>query len=132
MGNLAFENVVPSPFPQDLTIVGAEDDSNRLFTSEGAGAPDPVTGLPTEPASEVYFYVGRKQSTGSVIDRASLTGGVLNGLKVVGAATEASVTSGNRFTLAGLGDVSAWDDKQLQSASIAAGVTQFRRPEDGS
>jgi hypothetical protein len=126
MGNLAFENVVPNPFPQDQTLVGAEDDGNRLFTSEGAG-----TGT-QEPPSEVYFYVGQKKSAGSVIDRAGLTGGVLSGLKVGNAANEAAVTSGDRFTLANLGDVSAWDDKQLQAASIANGVTQFRRPEDGS
>jgi hypothetical protein len=126
MGNFAFENVVPSPYPQDLTIVGAQDDGNRLFTGEGAG-----TGTQEVP-SEVYFYVGRKKSAGSVIDRAGLTGGVLSGLKVVGAANEAAVTSGSRFTLASVGDVSAWDDAQLQAASIASGVTQFRRPEDGS
>src|SRR5204863_4839534 len=76
LGNLAFENVVPNPLPQDLTIAGAEDDSSRLFTSEGAGITlDPVTGLPIEGPSEVYFYIGQKKSTGSVIDRAGLTSG---------------------------------------------------------
>jgi hypothetical protein len=133
MGNYAFENVVASPFPQDLTIVAAQDDSNRLFTSEGAGITiDPVTGLPIEPPSEVYFYIGQKKGTGSIIDKAGLTGGILHGLKVGAAANEAAVHSGDRFTLAALGDVSALDDKQVQAASIAAGVTQFRRPEDGA
>jgi hypothetical protein len=115
MGNLAFENVVPNPFPQDLTVVGAEDDGNRLFTSEGAGITiDPKTGLPIEVPSEVYFYVGQKKSAGSVLDRAGLTGGVLAGLKVGSAADETAVHSGDRFSLAGFGDVSTWDDKQLQ------------------
>jgi hypothetical protein len=133
MGNFSFENVVPSPFPQDLTIVGAQDDANRLFSSEGAGtAIDPVTGQVLEVPSEVYFYIGQKKRTGSVIDRAGLTGGVLTGLKVGNAVNEAGVASGDHFDLASLGDVSGWDDKQLQAASIAAGVTQFRRPEDGS
>ena len=132
MGNYAFENVAPSPFPQDLTVIAASDDANRLFTSEGAGTPDPVTGLPREVSSEVYFYVGEKKRTGSVIDRAGLTRGFLSGLKVGNAATEATVNSGDRFSLVGLGDVSAWDAPQLQAASIANGVTQFRRPEDGS
>jgi hypothetical protein len=132
LGNYAFENAAPSPFAQDLTIVGAQDDSSRLFTSEGAGAPDPKTGVPSETASEVYFYVGHKRATGSVIDKAGLSGGILNGLKVGTALDETQVHSGDRFTLASLGDVSALDEKQLQAASIAAGVTQFRRPEDGS
>src|SRR6185503_20763150 len=57
---------------------------------------------------------------------------VLHGLKVGSAADETAVRSGDRFTLASLGDVSSWDNKQLQDASIAAGVTQFRRPEDGA
>ncbi len=130
MGNFAFENVVASPYAQDLTIVAAQDDSGRLFTSEGAG-----TGTIEVPC-EVYFYVGHKRSSGSVIDKAGLTGGILNGLKVGTpghyAANESAVGSGDRFELASLGDVSAKDDAQLQADSIAAGVTQFRRPEDGA
>jgi hypothetical protein len=132
LGRMAYENVVSNPFPQDLTVVGMQDDSSRLFASEGAGLPDPVTGLATEPPSEVYFYVGYKQSTGSVIDRAGLTNGTIAGLKVVGSATEATVHSGDRFTLADLGDVSAQTPEQFETASQAAGTTQFRRPEDGS
>ncbi|HEY7120034.1 MAG TPA: hypothetical protein VH475_25825 [Tepidisphaeraceae bacterium] len=130
MGNLSFENVVASPFAQDLTVVAAQDDANRLFTSEGAGAGT------QEPPSEVYFYVGHKRATGSVIDKAGLTGGILNGLKVGTpghyAANESAVASGDRFELASLGDVSAEDDVLLQADSITAGVTQFRRPEDGA
>jgi hypothetical protein len=126
LGNLSFENVVPSPYPQDLTIVAADDDSNRAFTSEGAG-----TGT-AEPPSEVYFYVGHKKATGSAIDRAGLTGGILNGLKVGSAPDETAIHSGDRFQLASLGDVSALDGPGLEAASIAAGVTQFRRPEDGA
>jgi hypothetical protein len=132
LGNVAFENVAPNPFPQDLTLAGAQDDANRLFSSEGAGTIDPATGLPTAPPSEVYFYLGQKKDAGSAIDRAGLTGGVLTGLKVGAAANEAAVGSGDRFALANFGDVSSWDDKQLQAAAIANGVTQFRKPEDGS
>lgn len=63
-----------------------------------------------------------------------MTGGVLHGLKVGTpyAANEAGVASGDRFDLASLGNASGWDDGQLQSASVAAGITQFRRPEDGA
>jgi hypothetical protein len=126
LGNFAYENAVANPYPQNMTIVAAQDDSSRLFTSEGAG-----TGT-NEPPSEVYFYIGQKKKTGSVIDRAGLTGGILHGLQVKKAASEAEVTSGDRFRLVRLGDASAMDDKQLEAKSIAAGVTQFRRPEDGA
>ena len=126
IGNYAFENVSPSPFPQDLTVVGAADDGNRLFTSEGAGAGT------QDPPSEVYFYLGQKRAAGTAVERAGLTGGLLAGLKVGTAVDETQVQSGDRFSLASLGDVSALDEKQLQAASVAAGVTQFRRPEDTS
>jgi hypothetical protein len=126
MGNYAFENVVANPYPQNLTIVAAQDDSSRLFTSEGAG-----TGT-NEPPSEVYFYIGHKQKSGSIIDKAGLTNGMLHGLKVAKAATEAEITSGDRFRLVNLGDVSADNDVQLEAESIDKGVTQFRRPEDGA
>jgi hypothetical protein len=126
MGNFAFENVVASPFPQDLTIVAAQDDSSRLFTSEGAGT------APNEPPSEVYFYIGHKSAKGSVLDKAGLTGGILRGLSVQKAETEAQIESGDHFRLVNLGDASGMDDKQLEERSIDRGVTQFRRPEDGA
>jgi len=127
LGNFAFENVAANPYPQNLTIVAASDDSSRLFSSEGAGTPANV-----DPPSEVYFYIGNKEKKGSVIDKAGLTGGILHGLQVKKAENESQVVSGDRFKLATIGDVSGMDDKQLQAASIEAGITQFRRPEDGS
>jgi hypothetical protein len=131
LGNFAFENVVASPYSQNLTIVAAIDDSSRLFTSEGAGIGAP--GTPTEqPPSEVYFYIGNKQKKGSVIDKAGLTGGMLRGLKVAKAENESEIESGDRFKLVNLGDVGDMHDKQLQADSIEKRVTQFRRSEDGA
>src|SRR5882762_6510488 len=114
MGNFSFENLLANPFPQNLTIVAANDDSSRSFTSEGAGTP-----ANPEPPSEVYFYLGHKQKTGSIIDKAGLTGGILHGLKVGKAENESQVSSGDRFKLVRLGDVSAKDDAQLEADSIA-------------
>jgi hypothetical protein len=122
LGKMSYENVVASPYAQDKTVVAALDDSDRKFSTEGA----------TEP-SEVYFYVGTKQSTGSEVDKAGLTNGLLYGLKVAGALTEDALAAGpNAFDLHGFGDVSGdADGSKLQTDSIAAGVTQFRRVEDG-
>lgn len=122
MGKYAFENVSPNPLAQKRTVVVGTDDSSRLFAGEGA----------TDP-SEVYVYVGEKKSgTGNPVADAGLTGGSLFGVKVTGAANESAVAGGARFTLAGLGDVSAKSAAQLQADSVAAGVTQFRRVEDGA
>lgn len=56
MGNHAWENVLASPYEQDLTIVAGNEDG----------------GL-----NKVFFYVGEKQRGGSPIDRAGLTNGTL-------------------------------------------------------
>ncbi|MFN0018097.1 MAG: calcium-binding protein [Pirellulaceae bacterium] len=121
LGKFAFENIVASPYAQDLTIVAGLDDSSRNFSSEGAANP-----------SEVYFYVGTKTNSGTPADRAGLTNGTLTGVKVGSAANELAVVSGAAFTLETLGDVSAQSATTLQTNSTAAGITQFRRVEDGA
>lgn len=124
MGRYAYENVVASPFAQDKTIVMGLEDGNRSFSSEGAADP-----------SEVYVYIDQKQSTGSPIEQAGLTGGILNGMRVgtPGSydANESTVTSGERFELVSLGDASTKSAATLQADAIANTVTQFRRVEDG-
>lgn len=132
-GKYAWENHVASPFAQDKTIVMGLDDSRREFSSEGA----------TEP-SEVYVWVGHKQTTGLDIEKAGLTRvntagdvvGVLNGLRVglPGGydANESTVTSGERFELVPLSDQTNQPTFQaLQTESINNSITQFRRVEDG-
>jgi len=78
--------------------------------------------------------------------RAGLTNGSFYGLKVsvadqpvaeesnefgLGTATSGFVGSG-RFSLHNFGDVSSMDALAIETASIAAGVTRFQRPEDGA
>lgn len=125
LGKFAFENSVASPFAQNKTIVLGLDDSNRSFSSEGA----------TDP-SEVYVYVGNKTNSGSPIEKAGLTNGILHGLRVGTPgnydANESTVTSGERFELVSLGNVSDKSASALQADSIAQSITQFRRVEDGA
>jgi len=123
LGEMAFENVVASPYPQQRTIVMGLDDSSNAFTT----AADP-TGAATQP-SEVYVYVGDKSASGNPVERAGLIGGDLFGVAVDGDPNEDTVASGDRFTLADLAN--ADDGAALQAESVAEGVTQFRRVEDG-
>lgn len=102
------------------------DDSSRSYSSERATQP-----------SEVYVWVGQKQSTGLDIEKAGLRTGILNGLRVglPGSydANESTVTSGERFELVALSDQTenATFDS-LQTESIDKMITQFRRVEDGA
>jgi hypothetical protein len=139
MGKFAFENNVASPFPQKKTIVAGLDDSRREFSAESTS-----TALVTEP-SEVYFWVGDKRRVGNDIERAGLVNGILHGMRVgtprargqsgtfgTFVANEASISGGERFELVRLKDHT--DDltfQSLQEESIAKGITQFRRVEDG-
>lgn len=120
LGNLAFENVVAHAGTGDLTLVAALDDSS--------------------PKGQVYFYVGEKQATGDVVQKAGLSGGDLYGVKVVAPNADESEATGfgadvRDFALVKVGvdgDVSSWDAAQLNTQSEALGVTEFLRPEDGA
>jgi Bacterial protein of unknown function (DUF839) len=120
LGRLSYENSLASPFEQDKTVVISTDDSTP---------------------GQVYVYVGEKQSTGSEIEKAGLHGGILYGIKVNGftkeddaaaAARTTGIPSGTRFGLHAFGDVRTRSGAQLQADSVAAGVTEFLRPEDGA
>jgi hypothetical protein len=119
MGNLAFENVVANAHTGDKTVVAAMDDGN---------------------GGQVYFYVGDKKAEGSALDMAGLTGGHLFGLKVAELSSPPASTDTHplgsdnvsAFSLVDLGDVSGKTGAQVESASNAAGVTSFLRPEDGA
>jgi len=114
LGRLSYENSVANPGTGDRTVVASTDDS-------GGG--------------QVYLYFGDKKSTGNAVDKAGLSGGKLYGVKVAGLSNETDVSAvadGTAFTLAPLGDVSAKSGATLNSDSVAAGVTGFQRPEDGS
>ena len=120
LGKFSWENVVAKP---------------------GAGTRTVVVGLDDSGGGQVYVYVGDKKATGNDVDKAGLTGGQLYGLKIDGVAaggpgSENDATSvpggGARFSLVPLGDVSGLTGAQLEANSVAAGVSGFNRPEDGS
>jgi Bacterial protein of unknown function (DUF839) len=120
LGRRAYENALASPFEQDKTVVISTDDATP---------------------GQVYVYIGEKQATGSEIEKAGLHGGSLYGIKVTGFAQEdnaaaatrtGGIPSGTTFSLHNLGDMRTKTGAQLQVDSVAAGVTEFLRPEDGA
>jgi hypothetical protein len=95
LGNMAYENLLANPHTGNKTVVAVTDDGQN---------------------GQVYFYYGDKQSTGSAIDKAGLTGGHLFGIKVADfAATSDNAPNStsplgadeqSAFTLVDLGNVS--------------------------
>jgi Domain of unknown function (DUF4114)/Bacterial protein of unknown function (DUF839) len=115
LGKFSWENAVASPTVSDKTVVAGTDDTS----SNG----------------QVYFYVGTKSKTGTDIEKAGLSGGKLFGVKVDGLASEsasATPASGTRFSLYDQGLVQNKTGATLNTESIAGGVTNFLRPEDGA
>jgi serralysin len=113
MGNLSFENVVANPATGDMTLVGMQDDV-----------------MP----GQVYFYVGTKTATGAnAVEKAGLLNGLLYGVSVTGLTAESSATAlaSASFTLAEVTGARTMTGAQIETASTAAGVTKFLRPEDG-
>jgi secreted PhoX family phosphatase len=114
LGKFSWENAVANASTGRKTVVVGTDDSTP---------------------GQVYVYVGEKKATGTPAERAGLTGGKLWGVKVPNVAVEpenTGIASGSSFTLADLGDVSGKTGAQLETASDAAGVTEWQRPEDAS
>lgn len=114
LGKFSWENASARPFASQKTVVIGQDDSTP---------------------GQVYVYIGNKQTNGNTIHRAGLDGGIVYGIKVPTVPLEDRTTGINgqtRFELASLGDVSAKTGAQLQADSVAAGVTEFLRPEDGA
>jgi hypothetical protein len=114
LGKFSIENVLARPGVSLRTVVAGLDDSTP---------------------GQVYFYIGTKQPFGSPIVRAGLTNGRLFGVRVPGVPLEDRTNGINgvtRFELAELGDVSGLNGAAIQTASVAAGVTEFLRPEDGA
>jgi 2',3'-cyclic-nucleotide 2'-phosphodiesterase (5'-nucleotidase family)/sugar lactone lactonase YvrE len=128
LGNLSFENVVANPFAQDKTVVASLDDT--------------ITN------GQVYIHIGAKTTTGNAIEQAGLAGGITYGVRVNSTGTTntevGNLASPNdtglglngsgvgTFELVNLGDVKAKTGTTLNSESIAAGVTNWLRPEDGA
>ena len=115
LGKFSWENSVASPTMSNKTVVAGLDDA----TANG----------------QVYFYIGTKTNTGTDIEKAGLTNGLLYGVSVTGYASESNASlpaAGTRFTLSSLGDVRNMTGAVLNTNSVNAGVTNFLRPEDGS
>jgi 2',3'-cyclic-nucleotide 2'-phosphodiesterase (5'-nucleotidase family) len=115
LGKFSWENAVANPTAGNKTIVAGTDDSSTN--------------------GQVYFYVGTKTNTGTEIEKAGLTNGNLHGVKVVGLPSEdrnSLPTSGTRFDLYNLGTVQNMTGANLNTASVAAEITNFLRPEDGA
>jgi hypothetical protein len=101
----AWENLLANPLAQDKTVIIGNNDGG--------------TGIMNNALS---VYVGTKTNTGSEIDKAGLTNGIMKFVNVTGSTTEivntstraTNITNGTRFTLSG-------------TAS-----TTFSRPEDGA
>lgn len=123
LGRFSWENSVANPLSGNKTVVVGTDDSTP---------------------GQVYVYIGDKKTTGSgsAIEQAGLTGGALYGIKVTNGGanyTNGSVPLENAGAINGnfvLEPVSANTANTsnpgatLQTASNAAGITNFARPED--
>jgi len=110
LGRFSWENAVACPYAQLKTLVVGTDDSTP---------------------GQVYVYVGTKTTTGNDITRAGLTNGVLYGVRVTNLPTEVrSAPASGTFDLAPLGSQIGVTGAALQTASVAANVTSFLRPED--
>jgi Ca2+-binding RTX toxin-like protein len=101
----AWENAVANPFPQNKTVVAANNDGGTGIMS-----------------NSVSVYVGTKTNSGTEVDKAGLTNGTLKFVNVTGSPVEivnsttraTNITNGTRFSL----------------SSTAS--TTFSRPEDGA
>ncbi len=112
LGKFSWENSLAHPFSQRKTVVIGTDD-----TTPG----------------QLYVYIGEKQSSGNTIERAGLVGGSLYGIKVIGLPLEQrGAPAAGRFVLFGHGNVAERTGLSLQTESVANGVTEFLRPEDGA
>jgi MYXO-CTERM domain-containing protein len=113
LGKFSWENSVARPTAGDTTAVIGLDD-----TTPG----------------QVYLYLGTKSATGNAVEQAGLHNGNLYGIKVASTPLETNAahnTTGavGTFTLEQI-DTTATGANQ-QTESVADGITEFARPEDG-
>ncbi len=118
LADFSWENSVANPYSQRKTIVAGTDDSTP---------------------GQVYFYVGDKQTSGNVVERAGLMGGKSYGLSIpslVGNTTNPELSTSNfqnePFSLVDVSASQRGSGNNFQTASNTAGVTNFARPEDGA
>jgi len=120
LGKFSWENSVAHPNAGDRTLVIGLDDSSP---------------------GQVYLYIGDKQPSGNPVERAGLQNGHLYGIKVTDGGTNygnGPVPLENAGAISGRFELfpftraqAAGTGANLQSLSVANGVTEFARPEDG-
>ncbi|GBL44062.1 hypothetical protein EMGBD4_15610 [Verrucomicrobiota bacterium] len=127
LGRYSNENLLANPYltgsAANKTIVAGNEDSTP---------------------GQVYLWVGNKSNTGTAIERAGLTNGVLYGVKVTNGgsnyangAVPASRPAPSRHLRPCRPDLlyqqlGSTPGAGLQTTSTTAGVTEFARPEDGA
>jgi Bacterial protein of unknown function (DUF839)/PEP-CTERM motif len=111
LGRFSWENSLANPYAGDKTVVIGTDDSTP---------------------GQVYLYVGDKKAVGNDVVRAGLTGGQLYGFKTNTPRENTNTPVAGAFSAAPL-TKNQWNDTgaALDTESVAAGVTNFARPEDG-
>lgn len=111
LGKFSWENSVAHPDAGDTTIVVGLDD----------GAP-----------GQLYVYVGAKQRHGNPAERAGLQYGKLYGVKVPDVPLESAGPISGSFVLEDVSDLATGSGANLLAESVACGITEFARPEDGA
>jgi hypothetical protein len=114
LGKLSWENAVPNGGTGSRTVVAGTDDS-------GTG--------------QIYVYAGEKTASAHPIEAAGLANGTLLGIKVQGLTQETDATTiaaATPFTVHDFGNVTSTSGAQLETLSMANGVTAFNRPEDAA
>ena len=117
LGKASWENVLSRPDTGTRTVVIGLDDSSGSV------------------AGQVYVYVGEKVGSANPVEAAGLAHGNLFGIQVAGVPVETDLTQipdDTRFTLYPFGNVSGTTGAEIESMSVASGVTSFLRPEDGA
>jgi secreted PhoX family phosphatase len=119
LGKFSWENSVAHPGAGDKTIVVGLDDSTP---------------------GQLYLYVGDKRAAGNAVEKAGLQQGKLYGVKVTNGGAnygggavplENGGAINGSFTLVDLSAHATGSGATLQAQSVASGVTEFARPEDG-
>jgi hypothetical protein len=120
LGKYSHENLIVHPVSGDTTLAISTDDDNP---------------------GQVYVYVGTKRTAGNPVERAGLHEGKLYGIRVTNGGINyagGAVVRENKgaingsFELVDVTDAALGTGANLQSVSVARGVTDFARPEDGA
>lgn len=123
----------------ELPYLGKAKWENAL-AHPASGTQTVVMMLEDRSPGQLYLYVGNKQSTGTIIQRAGLQGGKLYAVKVTnggpnygGGAVriENAGAINGRFALVDMSAHARASSDVLDARSDQAGATEFARPEDG-